>query len=78
MADFFEDKYAIQSLREDDFDDLSAYGEAVDNALQADASEIRIKFETEKKGQRYDIKEIAFGDDGHGMDSDTLAKFLKV
>ena len=78
MADFFEDKYAIQSLREDDFDDLSAYGEAVDNALQADASEIRIKFETEKKGQRYDIKALAFGDDGHGMDSDTLAKCLKV
>ena len=43
MSDFFEDKHAIQSLREDDFDDLSAY-EAIDNSLQADASEIKIKF----------------------------------
>ncbi len=78
MSDFFEGKHAIQSLREDDFDDLSAYGEAIDNSLQADASEIKIKFETEKKGQRYDIKSLAFGDDGHGMDADTLGKCLKV
>ena len=78
MADFFEDKYAIQSLREDDFDDLSAYGEAIDNSLQADASEIKIKFITEKRRQRYDIQALAFGDDGHGMDATTLGKCLKV
>lgn len=80
MSDFFEDKHAIQSLREDDFDDLSAYGEAIDNSLQADASEIKIKFVTEKRARstRMDIKSLAFGDNGTGMDAQTLAKCLKV
>ena len=80
MSDFFEDKHAIQSLREDDFDDLSAYGEAIDNSLQADASEIKIKFVTEKRARssRMDIKALAFGDNGSGMDAQTLAKCLKV
>ena len=78
MSEFFEDKHAIQSLRESDFDDLSAYGEAIDNSLQADASEIRMKFETTKRRNRYDIGALAFGDDGSGMDSETLHKCLKL
>jgi len=80
MSDFFEDKHAIQSLREDDFDDLSAYGEVIDNSLQADASEIKIKFVTEmrEKSSRMDIQALAFGDNGSGMDAETLGKCLKV
>ena len=78
MSEFFEDKHAIQSLRESDFDDLSAYGEAIDNSLQADASEIRMQFETTKRRNRYDIKALAFGDDGGGMDAETLGKCLKL
>jgi len=41
---FFKDDTAIQSLRESEFDAVSAYGEIVDNSLQADATRIRIKF----------------------------------
>ena len=39
QVELFMAKHAIQSLRESDFDDLSAYGEAIDNSLQADASD---------------------------------------
>ena len=36
---------AFESMRDSDFDSLSAYGEAVDNAIQANASTIRINFD---------------------------------
>ena len=77
-VDLFMAKHAIQSLRESDFDDLSAYGEAIDNSLQAGASEIRIKFSTEKRRNKLDIQSLAFGDDGVGMDSETLHQCLQL
>ena len=77
-VDLFMAKHAIQSLRESDFDALSAYGEAIDNSLQADASEIRVKFSTEKKKSRYSIQSLAFGDDGIGMDAETLHQCLQL
>ena len=34
---FFEDSNALDSLRSSDFDTLSAYGEVIDNSIQANA-----------------------------------------
>jgi len=35
----------LESLRDSDFDSCSAYGEVVDNSIQAEAENIRIVFE---------------------------------
>jgi hypothetical protein len=71
--------HAINSLRESDFDTCSAIGEVIDNSLQAGASAIHVAVKEEElpaRGRRKVgtkiIKEIAFGDNGHGMDAATL------
>ena len=70
---FFRDSNALDSLRNSDFDAISAYGEVVDNSIQAGAKKIRIHFETSTRNTAYEhIKCVAFGDDGSGMDADTL------
>jgi hypothetical protein len=70
---FFTDMHALDSLRNSDFDSISAYGEVVDNSIQANSKNIRIHFETFTQNTTYEhIKFIAFGDDGDGMDSNTL------
>lgn len=72
MVEFFQAGQAIESLRESEFDSNSAFGEVIDNSLQADATNINIKFETEQIKSRSNILAIAFGDDGRGMDAATL------
>jgi hypothetical protein len=42
----FSDVQAIQSERASDFDVYSAYGEVLDNSVEADASNIKMKFNT--------------------------------
>lgn len=75
----FEDARALESLRSSDFDAVSAYGEVLDNAIQADATHIRIRFVTEARPYGYHLlKRIAFGDDGSGMDRETLQMCLKL
>lgn len=76
---------AIASLRESDFDTSSSVGEVIDNSIQAGATEINLSTkETELpvRGRRQQgatqITEIAFGDNGHGMDSDTLQHCLQL
>ena len=70
---FFTDTHALDSLRNSDFDSISAYGEVIDNSIQANAKNIRVQFETYTKNTSYEhIKNIAFGDDGDGMDFTTL------
>jgi hypothetical protein len=69
-----EEVYALLSLRNSSFDELSAYGEVVDNSIQADASYVKIKLETTTKN----IRSLAFGDNGCGMDAITLKKCLKI
>ena len=49
---FFEDGNALDSLRASDFDALSAYGEVIDNAIQAKATEINLKFEAPISGKK--------------------------
>ncbi len=79
MVQFFKNERAIQSLRESDFDAVSAYGEVIDNAIQADAGRVQIRFATEPPKHGYShIEYVAFGDDGHGMDAQTLHNCLTV
>ena len=70
----FQDKHAIESLRESDFDTLSAYGEVIDNSIQANAKNIKIKFLIDGTN----FKQVAFGDDGDGMDSETLEHCAQI
>lgn len=68
---------ALQSMRDSDFDCYSAYAEAIDNSIQANATEINIQFDTEKgRGNKEHIKRIAFIDDGDGMDQDLIHNCL--
>jgi hypothetical protein len=65
---------AILSMRSSSFDELSAYGEVVDNSIQANAANVKIKFDTTS----HHIRKLAFGDDGIGMDAQTLSKCLSL
>ena len=75
----FQDFNAIESLRNSDFDSLSAYGEVVDNSIEADSQHIRIKFDT-KEGRKgyHHIERVAFGDDGRGMSHTELHNCLQL
>ena len=65
---------AILSMRSSSFDELSAYGEVIDNSIQADAKNVKMKFDTTSKL----IRKLAFGDDGVGMDAETLSQCLSL
>ena len=58
MARLCKDGYLIQSLRNSDFDCYSAYGEVIDNSLQADAKNISIEFDCVSRGTGRNQKEI--------------------
>jgi hypothetical protein len=72
---------ALESMRNSDFDVCSAYGEVVDNALQADAKHVRIRMDYKSKTPAMKdepIECIAFGDDGVGMNADVLHHCLSL
>ena len=70
---------ALQSLRNSDFNTLSSMGEVIDNSLQANAKNVRIRLQkVQISKKKYDITEIAFADDGDGMAVDKLAKCLQL
>ena len=62
----------IQSERESDFDANSAYGEVLDNSVQAGAQNIKIVFNTNIKKRIEYLESVAFGDDGSGMSPETV------
>jgi hypothetical protein len=76
----FSDAQAIQSERASDFDVYSAYGEVLDNSVEADSSIIKLKFNTsldKSRGKNFlHINSVAFADDGIGMDIETLHNCL--
>jgi len=76
-----DDGAALQSMRDSDFDAYSAIGEVVDNALQADAKNIRIRIDymtpTGRSGTE-PITAVYFGDDGVGMVKDVLHQCLQL
>ncbi len=71
---------ALKSLRNTDFDVNSAICEVIDNSVQADATEIKIKIEEKTPpGKRTPRPTtISFGDDGAGMDPELLQLCLKL
>jgi hypothetical protein len=78
---FIEQDTALESMRASDFDCYSAYGEVIDNSIQANATDIRIEFEERKDRHNTNAKKIGrilFADNGHGMDIDLLHKCLKL
>lgn len=75
--DFVKQDTALESMRESDFDCYSAYGEVIDNSIQAGANEIRIHFKP-KEGAPGKIAQVLFADNGQGMDKDLLHKCLKL
>src|SRR5574340_103676 len=75
------DSAALQSMRNSDFDAYSAMGEVIDNSLQAAAKNIAIQVDyTTSKAHRgvEPITAVYFGDDGIGMDTDTLHRCLQL
>lgn len=75
----FQDANALDSLRNSDFDAVSAYGEVVDNSIEAGAKNVKVKFLTKPATHGYQVIErLAFGDDGSGMDADTLHNCMQV
>lgn len=77
---FIEQDTALESMRASDFDCYSAYGEIIDNSIQADATDIRIEFnEREDRSERSKkIGRILFADNGNGMDKEILHTCLKL
>lgn len=70
---------ALESLRNSDFNTVSAMGEVIDNSLEANAKNIKIKINKEKiRSNHDDLTEIAFSDDGQGMDKEILHKCLQL
>ena len=75
---------ALMSLRSSGHDYNSAIGEVVDNSLQANANNIRVRIFTVKKVVKKNknatevVERIAVGDDGDGMANDILHNSLKL
>jgi len=80
MAKLINDALALQSFRHSDFDVYSAYGEVVDNSIQANATWVKIKIDSSIKNQPgrtyYTINEVVFSDNGIGMDKQVLINCL--
>lgn len=66
----------IRSERESDFDSNSAYGEVIDNSIQAEAKNIKIQFKTNIIKRSEILESISFGDDGVGMPPEILENCL--
>ena len=80
---FVSDATALLSMRDSDFDAYSAYGEVIDNSIQAEATNIKILVKSHREPRQkvgdYSIVDwVAFGDDGYGMDSNTLHRCLQL
>lgn len=67
---------ALESMRDAGFDLMAAAGEPIDNSIEANATAIRIapRYSKDKKH----ITEIAFADNGRGIELGMLAHVLKM
>lgn len=67
-------------MRNNDFSTEAAIAEVIDNSIEAEAKNIKIKiFQNVPEGKQKDrIHTIAFGDDGYGMDEKTIQYALQV
>jgi len=71
----FSDAQTLQSLRDSDFDSLSAMGEVLDNSIQANAKTVRVHFNVRSNDV---IDSVTFMDDGHGMSEQTIQNCLRL
>jgi len=82
MAKFINDALALKAFRHSDFDVYSAYGEVVDNSIQANAKWVKIKIDSRAKTSQtnpyYIINEAVFSDNGIGMSKETLSNCLSM
>lgn len=71
---------ALKSMRNTDFDIQTAMCEVIDNSLQADAKNVKIHITYSDRTSRRKNRpeQIAFGDDGHGMDKEVLQYCLRL
>lgn len=74
------DALALESMRASDFDAYSAYGEVIDNSIQANATfvDIKVFYHSKAGNQAEPISKIAFADDGDGMDKTILHQCLQL
>lgn len=75
-ADIIQVDTALQSMRDSGFDLTAAAGEPIDNSIEAGASTIRVltRYSADKKC----INEIAFADNGTGIDPAIMAHVLSM
>lgn len=71
--------HALQSLRDSGYSLAAALGEVIDNSLEANAKNIQLLFEEAqaKPGKKH-IHKITIIDDGDGMDTNTLQRYLQI
>lgn len=71
--------HALQSLRDSGYSIEAALGEVIDNSIEADANNIEIHlFEGRNKEGKQCVTQIAFVDDGKGMDDTTLRYYPQI
>ncbi len=75
---FFDNGAAMQSMRSSGFDANSAYGEIIDNSIQAEAKDIKIYFDYDSSDKYERISSIAFADDGIGMSKEIIHQCLQL
>ena len=77
---FVEQDTALESMRASDFDCYSAYGEIIDNSIQAHATDIRIEFQerVDRNARSKKIGRVLFADNGIGMEKNILHTCLKL
>lgn len=73
---FIEVDKALESMRDAGFDVTVATGEPIDNSIQAGATTIRIK--TTYSQDKKKITELAFADDGRGIDPSVMRQVLRM
>ena len=78
--DLIDQADALESFRASDFDCYSAYGEVLDNSVQANASIVKVTFKDREDRSRRNkmIGEVFFADNGEGMIPDILRRCLKL
>ncbi|HET6231216.1 MAG TPA: ATP-binding protein [Longimicrobiaceae bacterium] len=71
--------HALQSLRDSGYTLAAALGEVIDNSLEAEANDIRLRFDEERdrSGKKH-IHRILISDDGAGMDEVILHHYLQL
>src|SRR4030081_2670724 len=71
---------ALRSLRDSGYTLPAALGEVVDNSLEAEANNIRVRMDEAQEGRssKRNTHRISVSDDGIGMDDFTLQHYLQL